>query len=60
MSKLTEVFWESVPKSWCSIHVGYMERLQNLKEGETGGRDRDKYSDERVHLGGWMVSNWRM
>ena len=38
MSDLTEVFWESVPKSWCSIRLS-MERLQNFREDETGGRD---------------------
>jgi len=25
-----------------------MERLQNFREDETGGRDIEKYSDERV------------
>jgi len=33
MSKLTEVFWESVPKSWYSLA---MERLRNFREDETG------------------------
>jgi len=28
MSKLTEVIWESVPKSWCSI--AYRERVAEL------------------------------
>jgi len=32
MSKLTEVFWEFVPKN-CSIGYG-MERLQNFREDE--------------------------
>ena len=27
---------------------------------ETGGRDKERYNDEQVDLGGWMVSNWRM
>jgi len=31
-----------------------MEWLQNFREDETGGRDRERYDDERV--GGWMVS----
>ena len=39
MCKLTEVFWESVPKSWCSVGKG---AVQNFKEVETGGRDKER------------------
>jgi len=28
MNKLTEVFWESIPKSWCSIGYGAVAELQ--------------------------------
>src|SRR6218665_3222791 len=28
MCKLTEVFWESVPKSWCSVGKGAVAELQ--------------------------------
>jgi len=37
-----------------------MVRLQNFREDETVGQDRERYSDERIDLGSWMVSNWRM
>ena len=57
MSKLTEVFWESVLKSWCSVAK---ERLQKFKEYETGGRDKGRYDDERVDPDGWMVRSWQM
>ena len=50
MCELTEVFWESVPKSWCSVGK-LKERLQNFKEDETGGRDKERYDDERVDPG---------
>src|SRR6218665_3952294 len=56
MSNLTEVFWESVPNSWFSIEY---ERLQNCGENKTGGRDRDRYDDERVDPSGWMVRSWQ-
>ena len=57
MCKLTEVFWESVPKAGAAQAK---ERLQNFKEDETGGRDKERYNDERVDPGGWMVRSWRM
>jgi len=28
MSKLTEVFWESVPASWCSVGKGAVAELE--------------------------------
>ena len=34
--------------------------MQNFREDETGGRDRERYDDERVDPGGWMVNSWRM
>jgi len=50
VSKLMEVFWESVPKSWCSI--GYVwsgcrtpESMSMEAEIENGGRNR-----ERLHF----------
>src|SRR6218665_3625483 len=30
MCKLTEVFWESVPKSWCSVGKGKVAELQRV------------------------------
>ena len=33
-----------------------MERLQNFREDETGGRDREGYDDEQVDPASWMVS----
>jgi len=39
MSKLTEVFWESVPKRWCSIGKGAVGELQR-------GWDKERYGDE--------------
>src|SRR6218665_472383 len=46
------------------LHTGSkfkkVKRLQNYREDETGGRDRERYSDERVDPGGWMMSNRRM
>jgi len=45
ISKLTVVFWESVPKSWCSVKAyigkGAIAELQR-------GRDKEIYDDERV------------
>jgi len=32
MSKMTEDFWESVPKSWCKIREGY-EMVAELQRG---------------------------
>jgi len=29
--------------------------LQNFKEDETGGRDKERYDEERVDPGDWMV-----
>ena len=58
MCKLTEVFWESVPKSWCSVGKGAV--AQNFKEDETGWRYKERYDDEQVDPGGWMVRSWRM
>jgi len=28
MGKLTEVFWESVPKSWCDVGYGAIAELE--------------------------------
>ena len=36
-------------------HRLYKERLQNFREDDTGGRERERYDDERVDLCGWMV-----
>ena len=36
MSKLTEVFWGSVPKIWCSVGKRAVAELQRTRlEGET-------------------------
>ena len=29
--------------------------MQNFREEETGGRDRERYDDERVDLDGWIM-----
>ena len=54
MSKLSEVFWSPFQRASAAQA---MERLQNFREDETGGRDRERYSDERVNPNGWMKSN---
>ena len=35
MCKLTEVFWESVPKSWCSVGKGAVAELMSTGETDT-------------------------
>ena len=57
MCKLTEVFGRPFQRSGAAKAK---ERLQNFKEDETGGRDKEIYGDARVDPGGWMVRSWRM
>ena len=43
MNKLSDIFWESVPKSWCNVDQG---AVKGFREEKTVGRDRERYSDE--------------
>jgi len=57
MSKMTEVFWDSVPKSWLQHRLRSCCRT---KEDETGGADKERYDDDEpvnMYLGNWMVNN---
>src|SRR6218665_3883195 len=36
MCELTEVFWESVPKSWCSVGKGAVAELQRGSDWKAG------------------------
>ena len=46
---MSTLFREFVPKAGATQTK---ERLQNFREDETGGRDRERYDDERVDPGG--------
>jgi len=37
------------------VRVGKGAVVYNFKEDETGGRDKERYDDERVDPGGWVV-----